>query len=572
MELCQPALCCSYVPANTRLSCLTTEHRHDCEIYRASCQHLQHQKAAAGSLSVDQACSTQSLTTAYGVQKCQKFCTPYKCCFDGSGGSGNCARTEAQCADHGACATLLLVDQDGFDSQTDEAKDAVDAACQTIEDYDGQTQCTHVYNPALCCFLSDAVWHKPCSHNCSHYESCAQLYGPMQKTKNQTTSSTSITFSIPHQLERTCSPAQLVSLKGVKECLELCQHHLCCFDDDDNDDDDERNDCLPHKTDECHLYSACRQLTDLVTPQHNQETTPEEACAPSVIEQDGPATCVQSCRNHLCCFLDPRFEASCSSTDASCRDNRIAPCRILAPRSPPLEDPALLQKVQRVCTPGNLKSVLGATECENDCSQRGCCIEMGAGNCQTTDARYCQEVGSCQSLFDIHMVVVEKEEPTPQQQTQKNTPSTVTQKVARVCDPENLKTLSGYHNCYDQCYYHLCCFNDDPVHNCQDDKGSKECTEYAPCVVLVEVSPQESDPVSNLVQACSYTSVTTAAGLRRCRQACSSRLCCFQDPNLQSSCIGRLGKAECASYDSCKILVSDARIMFTKKKIRILSR
>ena len=532
LELCQPAQCCEYIPEND-LSCVE-EHRQDCEKYRASCQHLDHKKAADTdiTITVDKACSTNSLMSVEGVQTCSDTCQTFNCCFDKSGDF--CDVSEATCADNGACATALLVDADGFDSHK-EAKDAIAFACQDMSSYEGQTQCTNVCNPSVCCFLSPSAWKQPCDVNCDHYEACSNLYGPILRGD---TADQHAVFSVPYQVEMACNPAQLGTLTGVRGCFDLCQHHLCCF------DDPEVGGCMDTNKEECNLYSACRTLIDV------QDTSkqPAEICAPGIVESNGPRECMQSCAKSYCCLFDARYEASCAN-DELCSDYKA--CDILAPEKPEEEDPDLVQTINKVCTVGNLGSMLGATECEKGCSARGCCIETGASNCKISDSEYCIEVDSCQLIFEIDPIPEIDGEVEPKEQG----PNVVTQELEKACNSDNLATISGYHNCYDQCYYHLCCFADDPDLNCKDKKGEGECSEYTPCQALLDTSGVEDAALDDV---CSSSSVETISGLEQCRKQCAPFLCCFQDPNLPSSCVGWYGQKTCGDYDPCKILVSDS--------------
>jgi len=532
LELCQPAQCCEFA-AEKDISCVE-EHRNTCEKYRASCQHLDHKKATDTDVTVDKACAADSLMTVDGVKACKDTCEAFKCCFDGS---TDCDVSEALCSDNGACATAVLVDSDGFASHA-EAKQMIEFACGDLSTSEGQTQCTNVCNPGVCCFLSEAAWTHPCTTNCQNYESCSALYGSLLRDGNATVDQEPV-FSIPQQVETACNPASLASLAGVRECFDLCQHHLCCF------DGIEAGGCPDTNPDECHLYSACRAM---VETEDNQEQ-PQEICAANLVELQGPEKCMQACRKGYCCLMNSRFESSCAS-DQIC-GNYYQGCQILAPEKPQEEDADLVKSINTVCTESNLASVLGATECERDCSQRGCCIETGAGNCKTSDLKYCIEVDSCQLLFTV--------DPTPevdddQDEEDDNILDAVTQKLQSICMEDNFSTLSGYHNCYDQCFYHLCCFSGDPEINCKDQR-EEECAAFAPCETLMDTSGNHTDALGDV---CSSSSVETMAGLEECRKECAPKLCCFQDPNLPSSCIGWYGKQECKKYDACKILVSDA--------------
>ena len=444
LEMCQPADCCNQIPESP-LSCIDT-HRKDCQKYRASCQHLDHVKATATEVTADKLCSTDSLMTVEGVEACNDACESFKCCFDGS---TDCSVSEALCSDNGACVTALLVDSGGLDNHV-EAKETIENACQDMLSYEGQTKCTNVCSPAVCCFLSPTAWKHPCSVSCDHYAACSQLYGPVLLTDDVDGDEG---FSIAHQVEQACNPSQLETLKGAQGCIDLCQHHLCCFDglDEGGFDGLETGDCLDTNKEECSLYSACRALIDI----GDNTEQPSEICAPKLVEQNGPAECMKACSKNYCCLFDARFASSCANDEICSTDYK--PCEILAPEGTPAEDSDLVASVATVCTESNLESVLGATECEKDCSERGCCIDSGAGNCQTSDPQYCREVESCQLLFQV--------DPTPEiedpvEEDGDTDKDVLTQKLQSACSPENLATLSGYHNCYDQCYYHLCCFNE----------------------------------------------------------------------------------------------------------------
>jgi hypothetical protein len=532
LESCQPAQCCEFIAEND-LSCVE-EHRNTCEKYRASCQHLDHKKATDVDATIDQLCATDALMTGAGVDACTAACEPFKCCFDDD--STDCDVSEALCSDNGACATALLVDSTGF-SSTAEAKEKIQTACGDMSNYEGQTECTNVCNPAQCCFLSEAAWTHPCTVECDQYEPCSVLYGPLLRG-NAMDKMQEVGFSIPHQVETACNPANLASIDGVRECFDVCQHHLCCF------DKLEAGGCPDTNPDECHLYSACRALVEI---DDNQEQ-PHEICEARLVALDGPLQCMQACRKGYCCLMDSRFESSCAS-DQIC-NNYYEGCLVLAPQKLPAEDPDLVKSISEVCTESNLGSMLGATECERDCSQRGCCIETGAGNCKTSDLQYCKEVSECQLLFEV--------DSTPEIEDDKGeekVPDAVIAKLEQICREDNFSSLSGFHNCYDQCYYHLCCFSDDPQLNCKSTR-EEECTGFSPCESIMDTEGAAPDNV--LSEVCASTSIETASGLEECRKQCAPKLCCFQDPNLPSSCIGWYGERECGLFEPCKILVSDA--------------
>ena len=137
-----------------------------------------------------------------------------------------------------------------------------------------------------------------------------------------------------------------------------------------------------------------------------------------------------------------------------------------------------------------------------------------------------------------------------------NETSTISKQIANVCNVAALTTLAGFHNCYDQCYYHLCCFVEDPLLNCKEEM-KKECLEYIPCAILFE-SPMLSVSPERVSTSCAAQNVETKKGLQECHLNCAQHLCCFQDPNLPSSCTGLYGESQCASYNPCSILVEDS--------------
>ena len=367
LYMCEPAQCCSLIGTNP-FSCLEGN-RDYCEIYRSSCQHLDHKRASNHSklhTSVETACNTDALKSQEGVNNCESMCKGFSCCFDET---SNCDVSTAWCHKFGACSILFQVDGDGFNSHT-EAEAVIDAACQDISNYSGQTACSNICQLSLCCFLPDFFLTKQCTVTCDHYKACNVLYGPLQKIKVKSKEEQMVKVSIPQQVERACAPAQFQALSGVKECMDICQHHLCCF---------RSNGCLLSNPDECQLYSACRQLTDLVTP---LSEPPEQACSVAALQTDGPAPCVQACSSHLCCWIDDRFTSSCAGDDVC--SGIYATCHVLAPTPLINEDANLLERVETTCTKGNLGSTLGASECHSYCTQRECCIQDGAGNCDLT--------------------------------------------------------------------------------------------------------------------------------------------------------------------------------------------
>jgi hypothetical protein len=347
-------------------------------------------------------------------------------------------------------------------------------------------------------------------------------------------------FSIPHEVEQACNPAQLQTVPGVKACLELCQHHMCCFDFAFGGGVG----CLESNPDECMLYSACQAL---LPKTNSTNRDPAKSCDAAHVGYNGPKKCLQACASSYCCLFDTRYQASCANEDKC--STTFQACQILAPEKPGVENPDAVATINKFCTLELIATTQGAMDCMDACDERGCCVDTLAGNCQNSDKEYCDEVSSCQLIL---------EEPPDQSEgegSKTDPPNAVTVRLGNTCNEDNLSTLSGYHNCYDECYYHLCCFQDDGFVNCKDEKGELECAEYAPCAVLLDTSGVGS---YDLGYVCSSSSIATTDGLNECRKQCAQRLCCFQDPNLPSSCIGWYGHRECDEYEPCKVLISDS--------------
>lgn len=321
LHMCAPAQCCSLI-SSSPFSCLD-DNRQLCEIYRSSCQHLDHKKAADNSIvdtSVEKSCSTSALTSKEGVDQCKSLCQGFSCCFDGS---KTCDVSSAWCREFGACALLNHVNEKGFDSHQ-QAKAAVKSACTDLSNFEGQTKCSNICQPALCCFLPDLVLTKQCNVQCDHYVACEVLYGPLQQIEAMEKEEQAMSFSIPQQVERACAPAQLQTTSGVRACMDVCQHHLCCFKQDGG--------CLLSNPEECHLYSGCRLLMEMTTP---LSESPQQACSVAAFASDGPAPCIQACSSHLCCVVDERFSSSCASQEVC--SGIYAPCKVFSPTPLPKE-------------------------------------------------------------------------------------------------------------------------------------------------------------------------------------------------------------------------------------------
>jgi hypothetical protein len=171
------------------------------------------------------------------------------------------------------------------------------------------------------------------------------------------------------------------------------------------------------------------------------------------------------------------------------------------------------------------------------------------------DISYCRDVKKCEHLNDV------KEE----KEKEKNAPSVVSKQLDKVCNAPDLTTLAGFHNCYDQCYYHLCCFTEDPLLNCRDEKEA-ECMEFSACSILAESAILDVGE-DKITESCSTESVETKSGLKACHMNCAQHLCCFQDPSLPSSCTGIYGESHCSKYSPCSILVGEtAHTIYNNKE------
>jgi hypothetical protein len=154
-------------------------------------------------------------------------------------------------------------------------------------------------------------------------------------------------------------------------------------------------------------------------------------------------------------------------------------------------------------------------------------------------------------LKNIKKQVAEEKEKT----NKSNQTSIISKQIEKVCNSAALTTLAGFHNCYDQCYYQLCCFVEDPLLNCEEERN-KECLEFSPCSMLFESAILSVSP-DKTATSCAAQNVETQKGLQECHLNCAQHLCCFQDPNLPSSCTGLYGETQCATYNPCSILVGD---------------
>mmetsp|Transcript_14685 Transcript_14685/g.16798 ORF Transcript_14685/g.16798 Transcript_14685/m.16798 type:complete len:736 (-) Transcript_14685:235-2442(-) len=396
----------------------------------------------------------------------------------------------------------------------------------------GYQICLELCQPAQCCELapdnegSCVEGHR---HKCELYRaSCKHLdYHNVTISELVSSGDHEIMFSIPYEVEKACNPTQISTIVGVKKCFDVCQHHLCCF------DEIEAAACTNINPNECDLYTACQVLVDVSA----SKEAPSETCTEGVIEAMGTTKCLDSCSRGYCCLFDERYESSCA-TDDIC-SNFYKPCQMLAPKTPPEEDPNLVKRVKKDCTENSMQDNAVVKECQKDCAQRPCCTQTGAGNCDFSDREYCTEVSGC------HLLNKKKEESETQlNSSAKRVASALLEKN---CATDSLLTLSGFHDCYDKCFYHSCCFAKYPGLRCEYDI---ECSEYSPCAQLFSRND------STIEAVCAPSSIETSTGLSKCREQCSGRLCCFQDPNLPSSCMNILGKEECDQYKECSILVS----------------
>jgi hypothetical protein len=531
LELCYPSHCCSY-ESNSQLSCLN-DYRSECEQYRSSCQHLDHARSKQSGMQVDQVCSIQSLMTHDGVKACQDICEPFQCCFN-KDRDIKCNISESLCFEHGACVASTN-SLDNVLNSYEEATEFVNQACNDLSTYEGQTKCSSICNQASCCFVTDSLWKRSCNLPCNQYTACSSLYGPIQANNPSLYGSN---VSVYDQIEHTCDLKKLETLHGIRSCLEICEHHLCCL-------SGPQNGCSTMNSVGCDEYHACWPLLQSI---NGDKKSPSESCSLRYIQAHGSLECLHSCSENLCCLLDARFQSSCAS-DNEC-STTFKPCSILAPKKSEMEETDFLEQIQKFCTTSTLETALGIRECERLCSKRRCCFTSNAGNCKSLEPLYCDQVKSCDLLTDYITVYPNSKTYIPQSDGIVAS-NFLTDELDIICRETNLLTLSGYHNCYEQCYFHLCCFSKDAGLKCTNDL---DCSQFAPCKTLVNTSGNIDHHL--LDDSCSESSVGTSSGLEECRRHCAPFLCCFQDPDLPSSCIHWYGEKICAEMEPCRILTS----------------
>eukprot|EP00521_Asterionellopsis_glacialis_P007341 CAMPEP_0195284970 /NCGR_PEP_ID=MMETSP0707-20130614/2972_1 /TAXON_ID=33640 /ORGANISM="Asterionellopsis glacialis, Strain CCMP134" /LENGTH=1243 /DNA_ID=CAMNT_0040344389 /DNA_START=149 /DNA_END=3880 /DNA_ORIENTATION=- len=631
LHACQPAQCCEIVDTNP-FSCLQ-EFKHDCRTYHKYCQHLQTKKvqdAAAGQETVDQVCSTTSLSTPKGVKQCTNLCSEFMCCFPDkeSNEYAPCSVSQAFCADYGACSALLYVDDDGFDSHQ-EAKATIEEVCFPGVDppsYEQMHQCDNMCGPAQCCFVDpyDGVGDmmdaggttsfETCMVDCAHYEACSIIYGdyhpdynpddsmggggvpqvdnepddtdytppistPPPKSPTPVSTPPAKPPAPPNEITQmlmgACSDNQLKSLDGVRGCMEKCQYHLCCFTLDD------KASCANDVSYECEDYEPCRALVEHEVPINSIKPMDEVCTYEEVVINGDAQACLNTCASHLCCTIDPLLRSSCyighkiddmgDVEDIGCQE--YEECKMLAPIRPTdvtLDSDLLVNLVEQHCTEANIQRVnedgvlAGLEYCHNLCQQRACCWvpPFMPGNCLNTDPDYCEELANCEILlspeyvnYDFTPVDRAADDDDP---TYNNLMDDISVQLGKVCNTAAISTEAGFHECYDQCYYHLCCFiseySDEDSLNCADER-LEECHEFSACSILMASDVMES-PKEVVEEKCDSKAIVTTSGFHECHRYCAEHLCCFQDTDADSSCFGLLGMAECNEYRHCSFLTT----------------
>ena len=524
--------------------------------------------SAGSSLGIDElvtaledACSEESLTTINGIYECHNKCQAHLCCFtaDSKVAQQDCSSERpVACSAYEPCKRLVTPAQ-GAQSikslEPDDIQKIVFDACffgnDPLKITDQMvTKCHGVCAQRLCCFSDDKL-QSSCratvgNAECELYSLCEQLI-----TSNGGEALTALGVKeIESDVTHLCTKKVSEDQNLYNACRDICiQKRSCCF-------DGPSYSCYEMENEWCDEYKAC-EVADLhfpvsvitntgganngggVVPYKTPEQIEKavyDACYfgtdESKVTQELVQKCHDVCASRFCCFDSYKIGPSCRASVGDEECELYAECEQLINKSGGV--------VKTFIELDELEFDTDTTSNGNSASGPGSTVQFPSG----------QTGINIESEVDSFVTSLEN-----------------------ACSESSLKTLDGIQKCHSKCQTHLCCFTTDSKLADQDCSGllPAACSAYAPCKRLVtppsgnEIVPSTSLSGPELTEKAVYDacyfgddpSRVTQELVTRCHDVCATRLCCFSDYKLRSSCRATVGEEECNLYSLCDQLVSE---------------
>ena len=548
---CSVADCCS-MPATNKNNCWE-EQAEECATYRAACMALELHKDdgnGGGSSSsgvigpktilyaphsnLYAACSATSLATPEGFDQCAELCRPSRCCYP-----------------------------DNFDCNL-----ADDRYCEDYED--------------LCASVAES-WR-----GSGHAVVPSSTASSTSTSPGGKTTSTDQAPAIANGVMTKCNAA---NLNPPDECVHACWPGACCyvstsyppivqlFDQYYGAGESKKIESCASSVGYCQQYGSCEHLNHMKdvagwnSDEVNYVVDVSTPCKNEHIAQFGALECSNVCQPAHCCFSG---EYECDDVQLghlSCEDYKA--CEVLYPgkKTSTKELLKLAERIDDVCSSSSLNTIGGLAECKDVCNDHLCCFYQDG--CTNDPDKNCIAYAGCESYYNL---------PTGGGQTgtnsnnnsKNNEVSTGSEvgidkfftELEDMCSEESLKTINGIYKCHNKCQSHLCCFasNEQAKQDCSNERP-KACSAYEPCKNLVQpingdqsIVTLEPDDIEKIVfDACHFGAdplKITEQMVQSCHNVCASRLCCFSDYLLQSSCRASVGNDECELYSLCEQLVT----------------
>jgi hypothetical protein len=467
------------------------------------------------------------------------------------------------------------------------------ASLQTPEAFDN---CAGVCRPSRCCYPDKFDCNVVDDQYCDDYEDlCAVVAeswrgsGHAVASSSSTTSSSSSsvagTTSIANEVMKKCNAA---NLNPPNECIEACKAGVCCFIslsyppiemlfDNYFGPDLLRNvDSCASNVGFCQQYGSCEHLNHLKdvagwnSDEVNYVVDVSTPCKAEHIAQFGALQCSNVCQPAHCCFSG---EYACNDVQLghlNCEDYKA--CQVLYPdKGTTKELLKLAEDVDIACSASSLKTIGGRSECQDMCSDHLCCFYQNG--CTNDPAKNCLAYAGCEAYYNLPTEGSQVDINNNNAESSTGSDSELDEFVTALeeaCSEESLKTIEGIYTCHNKCQAHLCCFTADS-RLAQDDCSDKHpaaCSAYEPCQRLVtptsggqSVKSLEPEDIEKIVWDACHFGVSdpleiTDDMVTKCHGVCATRLCCFSDYQLQSSCRETVGDDECNLYSLCKQLIT----------------
>ena len=397
---------------------------------------------------------------------------------------------------------------------------------------------------------------------------------------------------------QSCSERSLQTTPGRDACLSLCHGHYCCF-----EKEAKFGGCVSAKNSYCFAYAACESvIEDFMMTNVNSVSAKgllpgqgialnsldakllQDTCSKeSVATLDGIRDCNAFCQHHLCCFSGIAGESCLGEHAGECQ--AYGACRTLV-------DPVLSEDATPGVTGGDTAGdAQGGTSDGGDAKDAQSTANAGDAQGGTSDGGVGAGSDSQSAADEPAGGVADgpgydgeegehHEQPVSADAGKKI--SAIASAVQAVCGLDSPGDDSWVTACHALCANYLCCFSTaGTTSNCRDALGDAACDAYQGCTVLIisPYNPEEEGPhmdtsydgedspaeesipweeteegrMNEIYEACLPRARVDPNLADRCRKACDTRICCWQDG--PGNCAA-LNEGWCGEYEPCKVIHS----------------